>query len=32
MRPSCDKILEMPVVKKKCEKLFPGDPFFDEEP
>ena len=32
MRPSCEKILEMPVVKKKCEKLFPEDFFFDEEP
>jgi len=32
MRPSCDKILEMPVVRKKSEKLFPEDFFFDEEP
>lgn len=32
MRPSCDKILEMPIVKKKSEKLFPDDFFFDEEP
>jgi NIMA (never in mitosis gene a)-related kinase len=23
MRPSCDKILDMPIVKKKAEKLFP---------
>lgn len=32
MRPSCEKILEMPIIKKKCEKLFPEDFFFDEEP
>jgi NIMA (never in mitosis gene a)-related kinase 1/4/5 len=32
MRPSCDKILEMPVVRKKVEKLFGNDFFFDEEP
>ena len=25
MRPSCDKILDLPIVKKKIEKLFPGD-------
>ena len=25
MRPSCDKILELPIVKKKIEKLFPED-------
>lgn len=23
MRPSCDKILDMPIIKKKIEKLFP---------
>ena len=32
MRPSCDKILDMPVVKRKVEKLFPNDFFFDDEP
>jgi NIMA (never in mitosis gene a)-related kinase len=32
MRPSCEKILEMPVVRKKVEKLFGNDFFFDEEP
>jgi len=25
MRPSCDKILDMPIVRKKIEKLFPGE-------
>ena len=25
MRPSCEKILELPIVKKKIEKLFPED-------
>jgi len=29
MRPSCEKILELPIVRKKIEKLFPED--FDEE-
>lgn len=28
MRPSCEKILDMPIVKKKIEKLFPSD--FDD--
>lgn len=27
-RPSCDKILEMPVVKRKIEKLFPTDYMY----
>lgn len=30
MRPSCDKILEMPIVRKKTEKLF-GNDIFEEE-
>lgn len=30
MRPSCDKILEMPIVRKKTEKLFQNDIFHDE--
>jgi hypothetical protein len=25
MRPSCDKILDLPIVKKKMEKLFPNE-------
>ena len=25
MRPSCEKILEMPIVRKKVEKLFPNE-------
>ena len=25
MRPSCEKILELSIVKKKIEKLFPED-------
>ena len=29
MRPSCDKILEMPIVRKKIEKLFPNEIFDD---
>lgn len=32
MRPSCDKILEMPIVRKKMDKLFPRDSFDDEDP
>jgi hypothetical protein len=31
MRPSCDKILELPIVRKKIEKLFPED-FDNVEP
>lgn len=31
MRPSCDKILDMPIIKKKIEKLFP-DAFEVLEP
>ena len=30
MRPSCDKILEMPIVRKKTEKLFQNDIFDDQ--
>lgn len=30
MRPSCDKILEMPIVRKKTEKLFQNDIFEDQ--
>ena len=30
MRPSCDKILEMPIVGKKTEKLFQNDIFDDQ--
>jgi NIMA (never in mitosis gene a)-related kinase len=30
MRPSCDKILEMPIVRKKIEKLMPNDVFDDQ--
>jgi len=25
MRPNCDKILDMPIVRKKMEKLFPNE-------
>ena len=28
LRPSCEKILDMPIVKKKSEKLFPEESFF----
>jgi NIMA (never in mitosis gene a)-related kinase len=31
MRPSCEKILEMPVIRAKSQKLFPQD-FFDPDP
>jgi hypothetical protein len=29
MRPSCEKIMDMPAIKKKIDKLFPEDQFFD---
>jgi len=30
MRPSCDRILEMPIIRKRIEKLFPQtDEFYD---
>ena len=32
MRPSCDKILELPIVRKKMDKLFPRHIFDDEDP
>jgi NIMA (never in mitosis gene a)-related kinase len=31
MRPSCDKILDMPIVRKKIEKLLP-DAFEELDP
>ena len=31
MRPSCDKILDMPIIRKKIEKLFPGE-FEESDP
>lgn len=31
MRPSCDKILDMPIIRKKIEKLLP-DPFEENDP
>jgi len=30
-RPNCDKILEMPIVRKKAERLFPQDFLWDQE-
>jgi len=27
MRPDCHKILDMPIVRKKVEKLFPSENF-----
>ena len=30
MRPSCEKILEMPIVRKKIEKLMLSDHFDDQ--
>lgn len=32
MRPNCEKILELPFVKEKIEKLFPEDFFSPESP
>jgi len=32
MRPSCDSILNMSIVKKKIERLFPDNQFDVEEP
>lgn len=32
MRPSCDSILNMSIVKKKIERLFPDNHFDAEEP
>ena len=29
MRPSCERILEMPIVRKRVERLFPPDDFFN---
>jgi len=31
MRPSCDKILELPIVRKKTEKLFHNEAMFVDE-
>ena len=31
MRPSCEKILDMPIIRKKIEKLFPGE-FEEQDP
>ena len=30
MRPSCEKILEMPIVRKKIEKLMPGATAYQQ--
>ena len=32
MRPSCEKILDMPIIKKKSETLFSDDFFFEDPP
>jgi len=32
MRPDCDKILELPVVKAKYKRLFPEDFFYESDP
>lgn len=29
LRPSCEKILEMPVIKKRIEKYFPEETFYE---
>ena len=31
MRPSCERILEMPAIKKRLEKLLPTDQFYDSQ-
>ena len=31
MRPSCDSILSMPIVRKKVERLFPNENFDDAD-
>ena len=31
MRPSCERILELPYVRKRAEKLFPQDEFYDSQ-
>lgn len=31
MRPSCERILELPYVRKRSEKLFPQDEFYDSQ-
>jgi len=32
MRPDCEKILELPIVKNKYKKLFPEDFFYETDP
>jgi NIMA (never in mitosis gene a)-related kinase len=32
MRPDCDQILELPVIKNKHKKLFPEDFFYETDP
>ena len=29
MRPSCERILEMPSIKKRIERFLPSDEFYD---
>jgi NIMA (never in mitosis gene a)-related kinase len=31
-RPSCDLILDMPIVRRKSEQLFPEDFFLENDP
>jgi NIMA (never in mitosis gene a)-related kinase len=31
LRPTCDKILDMPVVKKRIDRLFPSNEFYDSK-
>jgi len=31
MRPSCEGILEMQIVRKRIEKLFPNDEFYESQ-
>ena len=31
LRPGCDKILDMPIVRKRIDRLFPEDSFYDSQ-
>jgi NIMA (never in mitosis gene a)-related kinase len=31
MRPSCERILDMPIVRKRIERFFPQDEFYDSQ-
>jgi NIMA (never in mitosis gene a)-related kinase len=31
MRPGCEGILEMPIVRKRIDKIFPHDEFYESQ-